>query len=416
MTAPALDPLNNAWLLLCSALVFLMHLGFASLESGLCRSKNTVNILFKNVYVVVAGLISYYVIGYCLMYPGAAGNGYFGLSGLVVTEPSAAARVLPGGQTFWAQFLFQAMFAATSATIVSGAVAERIKLRSFLLFTVLFLVFVYPIAGYWGWGGGFLAKAGFHDFAGSTFVHAVGACAALVGAWMLGPRLGKYSKRGPAPIPGGNLPMATLGAMILWFGWFGFNGGSVSGADPWITSRVMVITALGGAAGFLGALVAYSFVSEKPDLSIGLNGILAGLVSITAGADVLRPGYAVLVAFIGGALTVGAVILLERASIDDPVGAVSVHGAGGLWGTIAVGLFSPSHSLSAQLLGLGAVVVFATVVSALIFWCLQMTMGLRASEEAEVEGLDVALHAVHAYDFLPNAHLGGGRPASRTEE
>src|SRR5690606_35595372 len=242
---------------------------------------------------------------------------------------------------------------ATCATIVSGAVAERIKLPSFMVFAVIFVAFVYPIAGSWKWGGGFLDEMGFYDFAGSTLVHSVGGWGALVGAWMLGPRLGKYSKSGMTPIPGSNMPLATIGVLILWLGWFGFNGGSVLSADPELTSYTLVTTCLAAAAGGLGAMVGYNFISRKPDLSMALNGILAGLVGITAGADVIPPGFAILVGFIAGILVVYSVIFFDKIKIDDPVGATSVHLTCGIWGTLAVGLFSTNeeHSFVTQLIG-----------------------------------------------------------------
>jgi Amt family ammonium transporter len=280
---------NNVWMMVATGLVFIMHLGFAALESALCQAKNTVNILFKNTMIPCIGLLTYYVVGFGLMYPGEF-NGYVGFAGFGLTLPENGTTpgYADGGYTYWTDFLFQGMFAATCATIVSGAVAERIKLKSFMFFSTLFVTFAYTIAGSWKWGGGFLDAMGFYDFAGSTVVHSVGGWAALVGAWMLGPRLGKYGKDGKVnPIPGSNMPMATLGVFLLWLGWFGFNGGSVLSADPAGTSLVLVTTALGAAAGAVGSVAAYSFVSSKPDLSMTLNGVLAGLVGITASADVI---------------------------------------------------------------------------------------------------------------------------------
>ncbi len=395
---------NNVWMMICTALVFIMHLGFSAVESGMSRSKNTVNILFKNVFIVCMGLLTYYVVGFGLMYPGDAGNGYFGFSGFGLSLPEAGdTSAYNVGYTYWTDFLFQGMFAATCATIISGAVAERIKLYSFMVFATLFVAFCYPIAGYWKWGGGFLQQKGFYDFAGSTLVHSVGGWGALVGAAVLGPRLGKYGKDGRVnPMPASNLPMATLGVLILWLGWFGFNGGSVLSAAPGATSYTLVTTCLAAAAGGMGAIFAYAFVSKKPDLSMMLNGLLAGLVGITAGADVITPGMSLLVGFIAGILVVGSVILMDKVKVDDPVGAVSVHLVCGIWGTAAVGLFStnPDHKLGIQLLGIAVYGVFSLVTTTALFFLVKATMGLRVSEDEEMEGLDAGEHGMHAYDMM----------------
>jgi Amt family ammonium transporter len=308
------------------------------------------------------------------------------------------------------------MFAATCATIVSGAVAERIKLGSFMVFALLFVAFVYPIAGSWKWGGGFLDEMGFYDFAGSTLVHSVGGWGALVGAAMLGPRLGKYNKKGEmTPIPGSNMPLATIGVMVLWLGWFGFNGGSVLSADPNLTSFTLVTTSLAAAAGGVGAMLAYNFVSRKPDLSMALNGILAGLVGITAGADTIPPASAILVGFIAGVMVVGSVIFFDKIKIDDPVGATSVHLTCGIWGTLAVGIFStnPEHSFGTQLIGVAVYGGFTLVSAGIIFFLVKATMGLRVSEEEEIEGLDYGEHEMHAYDMGGSSSIG--RPVAEAE-
>jgi Amt family ammonium transporter len=424
---------NNIWMMICAGLVFIMHLGFATLESGLTRAKNTVNILFKNVFVVCIGLLTYYLIGFGLMYPGAADtwNGYLGFSGALLTLPENGLTVdyASGGYTYWTDFLFQGMFAATAATIVSGAVAERVKLKSFMVFATLFVALVYPIAGSWKWGKGFLDAAGFYDFAGSTLVHSVGGWGALVGAWMLGPRIGKYTKDGKVnPLPGSNMPLATIGVMLLWLGWFGFNGGSVLSADPALTSLVLVTTCLAAAAGGVGAMLAYSFVSKKPDLSMALNGLLAGLVGITAGADVVSVHEAILIGVIAGAVVVASVLLLDKIKIDDPVGAVSVHLVCGIWGTLAAGIFGEGKSVVAQLKGIGAYAGFTVVSCLILFGIIKMTMGLRVSAEEETEGLDQGEHGMHGYDVAaaieshhafaggegqqPAPSLGVPRPAS----
>jgi Amt family ammonium transporter len=405
--ATALFTANNVWMMLAAALVFIMHLGFAMVESGLTRAKNTTNILFKNTFIICCGILTYFIVGFNLMYPGDfAIGGFLGFAGFGLSAGFAEGANTPGyadgGYTYWTDFLFQAMFAATCATIVSGAVAERIKLGSFMIFSAIFVALVYPIAGSWKWGGGFLDAAGFYDFAGSTLVHSVGGWAALVGALVLGPRLGKYTKDGKIqPIPGSSLPLTTVGVFLLWLGWFGFNGGSVLSADPELTSFTLVTTCLAAAAGGIGAMSAYSFVSSKPDLSMALNGILAGLVGITAGADVINPTSSILVGFIAGALVVGSVLLFDKIKIDDPVGAISVHLVCGIWGTLAVGIFStnPEHSFLIQAYGVLCYGVFTVVCASVIFLGLKATVGLRVAEEEELEGLDLSEHGMHAYDL-----------------
>jgi ammonium transporter, Amt family len=401
---------NNIWMMVATGLVFIMHLGFATLESALCQSKNTTNILFKNTLIPCLGLLTYYAVGFGLMYPGEF-NGYLGFSGFGLSMPengATPAYAATHGYTYWTDFLFQGMFAATCATIVSGAVAERIKLKSFMFFSTLFVSFVYTIAGSWKWGGGFLQTLGFYDFAGSTLVHSVGGWAALVGAIMVGPRLGKYGKQGKVnPIPASNMPMAVTGVFLLWLGWFGFNGGSVLSADPGATSLVLVTTSLAAAAGAVGSVVAYMFISNKPDLSMTLNGILAGLVGITAGADSVTPGSSIIIGLLAGLLVVGAVVAFDRLKVDDPVGATSVHLVCGVWGTLAVGLFStnPEHTFTKQLIGVGVYAAFTIVSSVALFGLTKLLMGLRVDAEEEQEGLDFGEHGMHAYDFAPFGKL-----------
>ncbi len=418
---------NNVWMMLSAGLVFIMHLGFATLESGLTRAKNTVNILFKNTFIVCAGLLTYAVIGFSLMYPGEF-NGILGWAGLGIMTDAAGLTTAyaDGGYTYWTDFLFQAMFAATAATIVSGAVAERIKLPSFMVFAAIFVALVYPIAGSWTWGAGWLDGLGFHAFAGSTLVHSVGGWGALAGALLLGPRLGKYAKSGKmTPIPGSNMPMATVGVFLLWLGWFGFNGGSVLSADPGATSLVLVNTCLAAAAGGMTAMFASWFVSSKPDLSMALNGILAGLVGITAPADAVLPLASVAIGLIAGALVVASVVFFDKIKIDDPVGAISVHLVCGIWGTLAVGLFSmnPEHTLGAQFIGVLAYGAFTFGCAFALFGVLRVTMGIRVSEDEEIEGLDLGEHGMRAYDlasgpgWLEEATSGGpigARPAPAT--
>ncbi len=404
--AAAMFTANNTWMMLATALVFIMHLGFATVETGLTRSKNSVNILFKNVFIICMGLLSYAAIGFNLMYPGDF-NGWLGFAGLGLSLPEGGLTAgYAEGYTYWTDFLFQGMFAATAATIISGAVAERIRLASFMVVALIYVTLVYPVAGSWKWGGGWLDGLGFYDFAGSTLVHSVGGWAALVGAWMVGPRSGKYVDGHIKPIPGHSLPLATIGVMLLWLGWFGFNGGSVLSAAPGATSYTLVATALAGAAGGLAAAFTSWTVFRKPDLSMALNGILAGLVGITAGADVVSILAAIVIGLIAGILVFFSVLACDRIRIDDPVGAISVHLVCGVWGTLAVGFFGrfddPSiGTFSAQLIGIGAVGTLSVVSSLAIFGLVKLLMGLRVSTEEEWEGLDVGEHGMRAYnDFL----------------
>ena len=398
--ADAMFTVNNTWMLISTFLVFIMHLGFASLEAGLTQSKNTVNILFKNVSIVAIGILTYAVCGFNLMYPGEF-NGYFGFAGFGITNPIGSAGLIgyaDGAYTYFTDFIFQAMFAATAATIVSGAVAERIKLSSFLIFSTVYVAIIYPVAGSWKWGAGWLDQLGFYDFAGSTLVHSVGGWAALVGAILVGSRIGKYGQNGRIkPILGHNMPLATIGVFLLWFGWYGFNGGSVLSADPGGVSLVFVTTTLAAAAGIIGAMITSWYVSKKPDLSMILNGSLAGLVGITAGADVISPMNSVLVGFIAGVIVVLSVIQLDKLKIDDPVGAISVHLICGIWGTLAVGVFSAEHTLSVQALGVVAYGLFCLIGSALIFTVLKYSIGLRVSEDEEILGLDIGEHDMESY-------------------
>ncbi|MDG1171823.1 MAG: ammonium transporter [Polaribacter sp.] len=399
---------NNVWMMICTALVFFMHTGFAFLEIGLTRQKNTINILFKNIFIITIGLLLYYLIGFNLMYPGEF-NGYLGsiVPGITPPENGMTPAYADGGYTWWTDFLFQAMFAATAATIVSGAVAERMKIGPFMIFTLLYVGFIYPIAGSWKWGGGFLDQLGFYDFAGSTLVHSVGGWAALVAVWLLGARIGKFKNGKTQAIPGHNIPLATAGVLILWLGWFGFNGGSVLSADPELTSLTLVTTCLAAAAGgVVAALV--SFIKYKNlDLTMFLNGILGGLVGITAGADVMTPESAIIIGAIAGVLIVFAVSFVDAIKLDDPVGAIAVHLICGIWGTLAVGIFStnPAHTFLIQLTGVACYAVLCIVSSFLIFYTLKKTVGIRVSEKEELEGLDTHEHGMDAYpDFRLNEH------------
>ena len=399
---------NNLWIMLAAALVFIMHLGFATLESGLTRAKNTVNILFKNTFIVCIGLLTYAVVGFNLMYPGDFQliPGILGFAGFGVASDAAGATAAyaDGAYTYWTDFLFQGMFAATAATIVSGAVAERIKLPSFMIFATIFVALVYTIAGSWKWGGGFLDEMGFYDFAGSSLVHSVGGWGALAGAMLLGPRIGKFVNGEVHPIPGSNMPLAAIGVFLLWLGWFGFNGGSVLSADPAAVSLVLVTTSLAAAAGGVAAMFTSQLAFGKPDLSMALNGILAGLVGITAGADQMAMGSSIMIGLIAGVIVVFAVGFFDRVKIDDPVGAISVHLVVGIWGTLAVGIFGEMASLSQ--LGIQAIGVLCygafTFISALaLFSVIKAVMGIRVSAEEEIEGLDMGEHGMSAYpDFV----------------
>ena len=394
---------NNTWMLVATFLVFIMHLGFATLEAGLTRSKNTVNILFKNTAIISIGLLTYAAMGFNLMYPGDFG-GFIGFSGFGIGVSPENMMVVGddgvGIYTYWTDFIFQAMFAATAATIVSGAVAERIKLQSFLIFSTIYVALVYPWVGSWKWGGGWLDRIGFYDFAGSTLVHSVGGWAALAGVLLLGPRVGKYVGNGIRPILGHNMPLATIGVFLLWLGWFGFNGGSVLSADPASVSFVFVTTSLAAAAGVIGAMLLSWILQKKPDLTMALNGALAGLVGITAGADVVSAMSSIVIGFIAGLLVVVSVMGIDRMKIDDPVGAISVHLVCGIWGTLAVGIFSVKHSFWIQLLGIIAYGVTCFVAAYVIFFILKKTLGIRVDEEEERSGLDVGEHGMEAYaDF-----------------
>lgn len=393
---------NNVWMMVATAFVFIMHLGFAGVEAGFGQSKNTVNILFKNTLTPIIGILTYALVGFNLMYPGFETPGWFGFAGFGLETSISADNTVGyagGGYTYWTDFLFQAMFAATAATIVSGAVAERIKLSAYLLFTLVFVGLVYPIIGSWKWGGGALDAMGFYDFAGSTLVHSVGGWGALAGIIILGPRLGKYVDGKILDKPGSSVPLAVIGVFLLWLGWFGFNGGSVLSADPGLVSFVLVTTSLAACAGGLAGFITGYIAFKRLDLGMVLNGILAGLVGITAGADVIEPMNAILVGIVAGVLVVISAISLDKLKLDDVVGAVSVHLTCGVWGTLAVGIFSinPEHSFWVQLKSVLIIGVVAFAAAAIIFLILKYTIGIRVSEEHEKEGLDSHEHGIRGY-------------------
>lgn len=401
--APAFDFFTTSmlWTCIAAALVFLMHLGFATLESGLCQQKNVVNVLFKNVFIISIGVITYAVCGFNTHYPGDF-NGWFSW-GSMIGDLNADGMDTWGygglglAMTGFGDFIFQAMFAATGATIVSGAVAERVKLSSFMIFALVFVGFAYPVAGSWHWGGGVLASMDFKDFAGSTVVHAFGGFGALACVMVLGPRKGKYTENGIKPIPAHSFPLAAIGVFLLFFGWYGFNGGSVLSADPTYLGLVFTTTTLGATAGAIGAIAVSWGVLKKPDLSMALNGLLAGLVGITANADVITVGGALAIGLIAGALVVGSIIFFDKIKIDDPVGAISVHGVCGIWGTVATAIFADGFDLVVQIKGALLVSVFAFVFSYAVFMILKMTLGVRVSEEEEERGLDISEHGQEAY-------------------
>lgn len=399
--------------MICTALVFFMHLGFAFLEIGLTRQKNTLNILFKNIFIITVGLLLYSLIGFNLMYPGEF-NGILGFAGFGLDAPLTAAGTLDlaynEGYTYWTDFLFQGMFAATAATIVSGAVAERMKIGAFMIFTLIYVGIIYPIAGSWHWGGGFLQtlETPFYDFAGSTLVHAVGGWAALVAVCLLGARIGKYKNGKPQAIPGHNIPIATAGVLILWLGWFGFNGGSVLSANPGATSLVLVTTSLAAASGGVVCALTSTLLYKNLDLTMFLNGILGGLVAITAGADQMTPSNAVIIGAIGGIIIVFTVSFMDKLKLDDPVGAIAVHLICGIWGTLAVGIFGNLAGIDqfiSQLIGVVSYALFCILSTFIIIFTLKKTVGIRVSEREELEGLDAHEHRMDAYpDFRLNEH------------
>lgn len=393
---------DTVWLLICGMLVFFMNTGFAMLEAGLCRAKNAVNILSKNIIVFAMASLSFWMIGWGLMY--GAGNSFIGMNDFFLSVPGGEGEVPK-----LAQFFFQLVFAATAATIVSGAVAERIKYPSFFVFAFLLVAMIYPVSGHWTWGGGWLSELGFADFAGSTIVHSVGGWAALTGAIILGPRLGKYSESGMRPIPGHSQSMATLGMFILWLGWFGFNPGSQLAADADPIAHIMVTTNMAAAAGVVGATLVTYFTLGKPDISMAINGALAGLVSVTAGCDGVSVTGAVIIGLLAGILVVYSVIFFDKVKVDDPVGAISVHLVNGIWGTLAVGLFNTESGLFygggtgqlvSQVIGIVSIGAYTAIVSAILWTAIKAVMGLRVSSEEEYEGLDLSEHGMEAYpDF-----------------
>ena len=389
--------LDTFYLLISGVLVMWMAAGFAMLEAGLVRAKNTTEILTKNILLYAIACVMYLLVGYNIMYVDNGAGGWLPSVGSLMGSQADDA-----GHSLHADFFFQVVFVATATSIISGAVAERMKLWSFLLFCVVMTGFIYPVEGYWSWGGGFLKEAGFSDFAGSGIVHLAGAAAALAAVLLLGPRRGKYGKQGEIhPIPGSNLPLATLGTLILWMGWFGFNGGSQlalsSAADATAIGTVFVNTNAAAAAGVVGALLVSKLTWGKADLTMILNGALGGLVAITADPASPSPLFASLIGALAGALVVYAIVAFDRLKIDDPVGAISVHGVCGLFGLMVVPFSNASATFGAQLLGAAVIFGWVFAVSLVVWSLLKATMGLRVSEEEELMGVDMHECGVDAY-------------------
>lgn len=410
MDSTALIPvqygLNTFYFVICGALVMWMAAGFAMLEAGLVRAKNTAEILTKNIVLYALASIMYLLVGYYIMYSSPEG-GIFPSLGFLIGDEHAVDLVAAGGEdapyySARADFFFQIVFAATCMSVVSGAVAERMKLWAFIAFAVVMTGFIYPIQGFWKWGGGFLDAAGFLDFAGSGVVHMAGAAAALAGVLLLGARKGKYGPNGQInAIPGANMPLATLGAFILWMGWFGFNGGSQlkmsTIEDANAVAQVFVNTNMGAAGGLIAALITARLLFGKSDLTMVLNGALAGLVAITA--EPLTPSalQATLIGGVGGVLVVFSILGLDKLKLDDPVGAISVHGVAGMWGLLAVPLTNADASFGAQLLGLVSIFLWVFIASLIVWGIIKAVMGLRVSEEEEYEGVDVVECGLEAY-------------------
>lgn len=429
--------LDTVWVVLAGVLVFFMNAGFALLEAGFCRAKNAVNILAKNFTVAAFAGLSFYAIGFGLMF--AEGNPFLGTSGFFLTgadnSPATDASYAGvfsslnwAGVPLEAKFFFQACFAMAAASIVSGAVAERIKFSSYVLFSLVLVAFVYSVTGHWIWGGGWLSELGFADFAGSTQVHSVGGWAALVGAIVLGPRLGRFGPGGNRPVPGHSMALATTGGFILWIGWFGFNAGSTMGADPGAIAHIATTTLLASLAGIVGAILASYPRVRAFDLSMMINGCLGGLVGITAPCASVSAASAVVIGLVAGGLVVLAVSMFNRIQVDDPVGATSVHLVGGVWGTLAVGLFAEARFeagvgdgllqgggaalLGVQALGVAAVGAFTVAVSAIVWGALRATLGIRVDAEEEHVGLDLSEMKTRAY---PGEFVPGARPVPNGE-
>ncbi len=394
--------LNYVWTLVAAALVFFMQAGFAMVESGFTRARSACNIMMKNLLDFAMGSLAFWAIGFGIMF-GVSKSGWFGTNGFFLSDWAGTG----GDQWVLAFWMFQCVFAATAATIVSGAVAERIKFTSYLMYSFVVCAFIYPVFGSWAWGSlfhgsGWLEAKGFIDFAGSTVVHSVGGWCALAGAIVLGPRKGKFGPKGEVrAIPGHNIPMAAIGVFILWLGWFGFNPGSTTAGDTSI-AMIFVNTNLSAAAGVISAMTLSWIMFKKPDIGMSLNGALAGLVGITAGCANVSPTSSVIIGLISGVLVVVSVVCIDRIHIDDPVGAVSVHGVCGAWGTLAAGLFNmegvTASIITTQLIGIVAAFAWAFGTAFILFTVIKMTVGLRVTEEEQIMGVDIVEHGAHAYN------------------
>lgn len=394
---------NNLWMVFSCAFLFLMILGFACLETGLTRSKNAANVLFKYTLIPTIALITFIGWGYNLMYPdqhlisGFLGKFKFGID--VINETTSTYSY-----SFWTFILYQALLIAISICIISGAMAERIRIRAWILFCLLFAGLIYPAVGMWQWGGGWLSQylaPTFHDFSGASLVHMVGGCAALFGAAMLGPRIGKYSEEKIMPIMGHNIPIAGIGLFLLWLGWIGFTGGAVLSSDPDKLSYVILTTFISAIAGCFGAFLISFSINRTHDITMLMNGILAGLVAISASADIMSPLESFIIGFIAGLFVVFSVLLFDKLKIDDPVGAVSVHFMCSIWGLLAVGIFGPRASKEqfiSQLLGCASLILTVSILSYIILFFLRKTAGLRVSSKQELEGMDINRHGMKAYN------------------
>ena len=387
---------NTIWVLVGAALVFFMQAGFAMVETGFTRAKNAGNIIMKNLMDFCIGTPVFWLVGFGLMF--GAGNGFIGKIGGIATEAHYGSGMLPDGVPFWAFLIFQTVFCATSATIVSGAMAERTKFLSYCIYSLMISLVVYPVSGHWIWGGGFISQMGFHDFAGSCAVHMVGGVAALIGAIILGPRIGKYTKDGKSKaIPGHNLTVGALGVFILWFCWFGFNCGSTTAAT-YSLGDIAMTTNLAAAAATLVTLIVTWVRYGKPDISMTMNGALAGLVAITASCDVVNDYEALFIGAVAGVVVVFAVEFFDKVvKIDDPVGAISVHGVCGALGTLFTGIFGEGCSFITQLIGFVAVAAYTLILAFILFFVLKKTIGLRVTEKEEIDGLDMHEHGCSAY-------------------
>lgn len=387
---------NTIWVLVGAALVFFMQAGFAMVETGFTRAKNAGNIIMKNLMDFCIGTPVFWLVGFGLMF--GAGNGFIGKIGGIATEAHYGSGMLPDGVPFWAFLIFQTVFCATSATIVSGAMAERTKFLSYCVYSLMISLVVYPVSGHWIWGGGFISQMGFHDFAGSCAVHMVGGVAALIGAIILGPRIGKYTKDGKSKaIPGHNLTVGALGVFILWFCWFGFNCGSTTAAT-YNLGDIAMTTNLAAAAATLVTLIVTWVRYGKPDISMTMNGALAGLVAITASCDVVNDYEALFIGAVAGVVVVFAVEFFDKVvKIDDPVGAISVHGVCGALGTLFTGIFGEGCSFITQMIGFVAVAAYTLILAFILFFVLKKTIGLRVTEKEEIDGLDMHEHGCSAY-------------------